>query len=176
MPKPRLRPEQEPIGAWFAKRHSHTPGIQDTSPSDHPVKLHVRVPADEHRDSESLNDWQETLFGRQAGKNLRIVAWCSMAEKDLGLGANLDAKDFRPARDQLLLFWVQLPRHPPHRFASLLWNGERAAACPLSKHRNLGIASDELYGNAQLQQAGQAFRDIGPRTTSPPTMIWSTSA
>ena len=33
MPKLNVGSKQEPVGAWFAKRHSHTAGVHNSSPS-----------------------------------------------------------------------------------------------------------------------------------------------
>src|SRR5207302_11375339 len=37
MSKLNLGSKQQPIGAWFPKRHSHAAGIQNANSSDHPV-------------------------------------------------------------------------------------------------------------------------------------------
>jgi len=56
MPKLNVGSKQEPIGAWFAKRHSHTAGVHNSSPSDHSVKLHVGMTADDYSYVEAFKE------------------------------------------------------------------------------------------------------------------------
>src|SRR5712692_6438364 len=48
-PQLNVGPKQEPKGAWFAIRHSHTASIHNSNAPDHSVKLHVGMTADDHR-------------------------------------------------------------------------------------------------------------------------------
>jgi hypothetical protein len=66
--------KQQPIRARFSKRHSHTTGIHDANLSHHPVKLHVRMTANDQSYVERSKDWQEAFFRRQAGENLVVIS------------------------------------------------------------------------------------------------------
>src|ERR1035438_9727249 len=74
MPEFNARSQQEPVGAWFPKRHPHTACIHHSSASDHTVELHVGMPADHYRCVDSFEDRQEALFRRQASETLIFVS------------------------------------------------------------------------------------------------------
>jgi len=48
--------EQEPVGTGFPERHSHAASIHYSSPSDHSIKLHVGMTADDERNIEAFKD------------------------------------------------------------------------------------------------------------------------
>ena len=52
--------------------------------------------ANDRRDAKSFEDWQEAVFGREAGKDLGVVAQCGVTEKHLAETGNLDAACWRP--------------------------------------------------------------------------------
>ena len=82
--------EQQPIGAGFSEWHADAACVHDSSRADHPVKLHVGMAADDHGDAESFEDGQEAVVGREAGKDLGVVARCGVAEKNIAEAWNLD--------------------------------------------------------------------------------------
>jgi len=66
--------EQQPIGAGLSKRHADAASVHDSSCSDHPIKLHVGMAADDHGDAKSFEDGQEAVIRREASKDLGVVA------------------------------------------------------------------------------------------------------
>src|SRR5204863_8749106 len=123
MPKLNLGAKQEPIGAWFPKRHAHTARIQDSNPSNRPVKLHVGMTSDDHWDVESFKDWHEAVFRRETGKNLSVVSRCGMAKQHFPNPVNLDTQRCGPTRQQLFVFRMQLLRHPAHDVSKFFRDG-----------------------------------------------------
>lgn len=50
-----VRSKQEPIRSWFPKWHPHAARIYNPNFSDHSIKLHVGMTADDNRHIESLS-------------------------------------------------------------------------------------------------------------------------
>ena len=97
VPELNIGVEQQPIGAGFSERHADAACVHDSSRADHSVKLHVGMAADDHGDAESFEDGPEAVIGREAGKNLGVVARCGVAEKPVAEAGNLDMACWRPA-------------------------------------------------------------------------------
>ena len=81
VPKVNIGVEQQPIGAGFSEWHADAACVHDSSRPDHPVKLHVGMAAHDHGDTESFEDGQKAVIGREAGKDLGVIARCGVAEK-----------------------------------------------------------------------------------------------
>lgn len=152
VPQLNVRSEQEPIGTWLPKGHPHTARIEDSNLSDHPVKLHVAVAADGDRGVGSLENRYETLFRRQAGKDVRIVARRCMTEQHLAQPLNFATERFRPAGDPPLVLGIKLLSRPAHGLSGLLRDFGDLHACPHRKHHTVAIALDELDWKLQVQQ------------------------
>src|SRR5262249_52010989 len=72
------RPQQEPVGAWFAKRHAQAACIHDADPPDHSIKLHVGMPTDDQRYLESFEKGSKRcsdVTRVNISVSLRGVAW-----------------------------------------------------------------------------------------------------
>src|SRR5690242_2856121 len=55
-PELNIGSEQEPMRAWFSKRHPHTASIDDSNPSDHSVELHMSMTTNNDRCIDSFKD------------------------------------------------------------------------------------------------------------------------
>ena len=83
MSKLNFGPEQQPIGAGLAKRHSDAASVQNSSASDSSIELHVRMTADEGGDVESFKEREQALFGREAGEHFRVTSRGGVTKQDL---------------------------------------------------------------------------------------------
>src|SRR5215469_9999514 len=81
VPKLKLRAQQKPMGKRLAKRHSHTPGVHDSSRSHLPVELHVGMATDDQSRAQSRENRQEPGLRRQASETLILVSRCRVTEE-----------------------------------------------------------------------------------------------
>jgi len=80
MPQLNARSEKQPIRARFSERHARAAGIDYAGSAYHPVKLHVRVAADDHLHVQRFKERQEKVFGCETSKDLIFVARRAMAK------------------------------------------------------------------------------------------------
>ncbi len=85
-----------------------------------------------------------------------------MAKQHLAYPANLDAKCFGPARQQLFVFRTKLLRHPAHCLLSLFRKRARLHASHRCKHLTVAVASDELDWNVEFTQTRDSFKRHRP--------------
>jgi len=57
--QPDIRSKEQPISSRLAERYSHAAGIDNTSPPNCAIELHVGVTADDEWDTESIEHWQQ---------------------------------------------------------------------------------------------------------------------
>lgn len=97
VPELNIGVEQQPIGPGFSERHADAACVHNSSCADYSIKLHVGMTTDDHGDAESFEDRQETVIGREAGKDLGVVAGCGVAEQHIAETGNHDTARWRPA-------------------------------------------------------------------------------
>ena len=111
---------------------------------------------------------QEAFFRRQASEHLRVASRRGMAKQHFAQAADLDAERLGPARQQPLVFRIELPRHPAHVVAKWFRDLARFRASHLCEHHAVAVALDELYWNIEVQKACEGFtwhrarKDIAP--------------
>ncbi len=157
VPKLNIRSKQQPIGAWFPERHSHTAGIHNSNLCDRSVELHVGMTAYDHTHVQPFKDWQEAVFRCKTSKYLSVISRRGVAELHLAQPANLYIDCFGPASQQTLVLGIELLRYPAKGVSSLFRNGDSFRACHLRNDLAVAVAFDKLYWNIEVQQTRECL-------------------
>ena len=171
----RLGSEQQPIGAGLAERHPDAAGIHHPNRPDHPIELHVRVPAHHDVGPGRLEKWGQALLGRQPREDGSVTLWRGMAEQHAPKGFGLDRQRCRPLADQRQCLSVQLAGHPAHR-GQIEFREPPTTASPAASARvsRSPLPRMNRVGRSSARRQASDSAHIGPGQTSPPTTTRST--
>ena len=146
------------------KRHADAAGVHDASGADRPVKLHVRMAADDQRHVERIEDGRQDVFGRKTGKHLGVVPRRWRDKQHLAQLRNLHPQRLRPTGDQPFIFRLKLLRVP----AQALRNSSGTTPVGATTSRS-PLPLMNRTGMSRFSRHASVSRGIGPGSTSPPT-------